>query len=178
MKPALAITAGLAALSASPAVASDRAEALVGAFQRWCLSAAPSYDGLEARAAGAGLAVEHSDSTNTPDEGLVKTKLWTVANDPTGVYSLSDGFALNKGKAVTVCELAADDAGGDDMLQALSRADRLGAPLSTRNSDDGLQRLTEFKSAYPHASILLADGTPQHAGGVILNIIEVREPGR
>ena len=178
MKPALAITAGLAALSASPAVASDRAEALVGAFQRWCLSAAPSYDGLETRATQAGLMVEHSDSTNTPDEGLVKTKLWTVANDPTGVYSLSDGFALNKGKAVTVCELSAQDAAGDDLLQALSRTDRLGAPVGARTSEDGVQRLTEFKSAYPHSSILLADGTPQHAGGVILNIIEVREPGR
>jgi hypothetical protein len=159
-------------------MASQRAEALAGAFQRWCLSAAPSYDALDARAAAAGLVIEHSDSTDTPDEGLVKTKLWTVANDPTGAYSLSDGFALKKGKAVTVCELSAQDAAGDDVLQAVSRGDYLGPALATRTSDDGVQRLTEFKAPYPHSSILLADGTPQRAGGVILNIIEVREPGR
>jgi hypothetical protein len=85
---------------------------------------------------------------------------------------------VNHGKRVTICGVAAPDAHGDDLLAILSRTDRFGPPVGQRNSDDGVQRITEFKSPIAHTTILLADGTPQNADGVILNITEVREPGR
>ena len=48
----------------------------------------------------------------------------------------------------------------------------------THTTDDGGERRTEFKAPFAHSTILLSDGTPQHATGVILNLTEVREPGR
>jgi hypothetical protein len=161
-----------------PAFASDRADALAGAFQRWCLQASPSYDALDAKATAAHLTVQTADKTDTPATGLVQTKVWEVADEPTGPYALSDGLALNHGKRVTVCEIAAPDARGDELRDVLSQPGRLGAPVGVRNSDDGVQRITEFKAPFASSSILLADGTPQDAAGVMLNIIEVREPGR
>jgi hypothetical protein len=143
VRSALAITATFAGLAAvGPVAAADRAEALAGAFQRWCLSNTPSFKALDDQAAA------------------------------------SRGLAVNHGKRVTICGVAAPDAPGEAVRNALSQPDRLGAPIATRNSDDGVQRITEFKAPYAYSSILLADGTPQNDAGVILNITEVRELGR
>jgi hypothetical protein len=178
VRSALAITAVAAALAAGPASAADRADALANAFQHWCLTSAPSFATLDAKATAAGLKVDNDNKTTTPTEGAVESKLWEVADEPTGAYALTGGLAVTKAKRVTICGVAAQDAAGADLLTALSQAGRLGAPIGARNSDDGVQRITEFKAPYAHASILLADGTPQNAAGIILNIIEVREPGR
>jgi hypothetical protein len=179
VRPELAIAAAsLAGLAAGPASASDRADALASAFQRWCLSAPPSFQALDAMASAAHLAVQSDDKTDTPAEGAVESKLWDVTDEPTGPYALTGGFAVRHGKTVTICGLAAQDARGDDLRGVLAQPGRFGAPLGVRNSDDGIQRITEFKAPFAHSSILLADGAPQNAAGVILNLIEVREPGR
>jgi hypothetical protein len=175
---ALTIAALGAGLLAGPALAADRAEALANAFQRWCLVSQPSFAALDAKATASHLTVENDDKTNTAAEGAVESKLWEVADEPTGAYALTAGVAINHGKRVTICGIAAQDAPGDPLRDLLSKTDRLGAPVGARNSDDGVQRITEFKAPFKGASILLADGTPQHADGVILHIIEVREPGR
>ena len=179
MRLTLTIAAfAVAGLCAGPAFAGDRAEALASAFQRWCLVSAPSFAALDARATASHLTVENDDKTDTPANGAVESKLWEVADEPTGVYALTGGLAVNHGKRVTICGVAAPDAPGEALRAVLSAAGRLGAPIGQRTSDDGIQRITEFKAPFAHASILLADGTPKQADGVILNIIEVREPGR
>jgi hypothetical protein len=167
-----------AGLAAGPAVAADRASALASAFQRWCLDRAPDFAALDAKAAAAGLTVANDHKTTTPADGTVESKLWDVADEPTGAYSLTGGLAVNNGKQVTICGLAAPDASGDDLRELLSRPDHFGPPTGTRASDDGALRLTEFKSPFAHAYVILSDGAPQHAAGVILNITEVREAGR
>ncbi len=179
MRPELAIAAAsLAGLAACPAAAGDRAEALADAFQRWCLSDTPSFEALDARAAAANLTIQGDNKSSTPAEGAVESKIWSVDDEPTGAYNLSDGVAVNHGKRVTVCELAAPDARGEALRDLLSEPGRLGAPIGTLTSEDGVQRITEFKAPFAHASILLTDGAPTNAAGVILNLTEVREPGR
>ena len=178
MRSTLAIGAALAGLAAGPAMAGGREVALAGAFHHWCLGAAPSFQALDAAATAANLMVEKDTKTNTPAEGQMESKLWSVSNDPTGVYDLTGGVAVRNGKTVTICGLAANDASGDEMLGLLSQPGEFGAPVDTRTSDDGGERLTEFKAPFAHSTILLSDGTPQHATGVILNLTEVREPGR
>lgn len=178
MKPALAIAAVAALMVAGPASAADREFALAAAFKSWCLGASPDFKALDARAAARKLTVENDDKTSTAAEGDVETKVWEVADDPSGTYALTGGTVLNHGKRVTICGVAAPDASGKDMLALLSQPDQFGPPTGQRDSDDGVQRITEFKAPFAHATILLADGTPQNAAGIILNITEVREPGR
>jgi hypothetical protein len=179
VNPRLAIGASLAVLMASgPAAASERAVALAAAFQDWCLSSPPSLAKIDARAQAARLPLQKGDRTDTPAEGQVEAKVWAVPGGSTGAYALSGGEAVNHGKRVTICEIAARDALGDDVRDVLAQPDRLGPPTATRDSDDGVQRITEFKAPFAHSTILLSDGTPQHAAGVMLNITEVREPGR
>jgi len=178
VRSALAIGAALAGLAAAPAVAGGREAALAGAFHHWCLGSAPSFQALDAAATAANLRVEKDTKTDTPAEGRMESKLWSVTTDPTGVYDLTGGFAVRNGKTVTICGLAANDASGDEMMDLLSTPGELGEPVETRTSDDGGERLTEFKTPFAHSTILLSDGTPQHAVGVILNLTEVREPGR
>jgi hypothetical protein len=175
----LAIGASVAALAAGgSAAATPRAEALAGAFQSWCLSSAPSYAALDAKATAAGLAVLHHSQTSSPDQGQVLSKEWTVANEPTGPYTLAAGQAVKAGRTVSLCEIDAEDALGDEVIGVLSQAGRLGAPAGSRTSDDGAARLTEFKSPFAQSAVVVTDGAPLHAAGVMLNITQVREPGR
>jgi hypothetical protein len=177
--PRLAIAGLAAALAAAgPAAAADREAALAAAFKSWCLAGPPNFAALDARATGGKLMVESDQKSTTPATGAIETKVWEVADDPSGAFALTGGTVLNHGKRVTICGVAAPDAAGQAMLDLLSQAGQLGAPVGQRNSDDGTQRITQFKSPFAHTTILLADGTPQNADGVILNITQVREPGR
>ena len=108
----------------------------------------------------------------------MQTKVWEVADEPTGSYALSDGLAVDHGKRVTVCEIAAPNPRRTTTCatRALA-AEPFGRSMSVRNSDDGVRRSAEFDHL-PAAAFTFADGTPQDAAGVMLNIIEVREPGR
>jgi hypothetical protein len=179
VNPSLAIGASVAAIAAGgPAAASVRGEAIATAFRSWCLSSPPSYAALDAKATAAGLAVQNHSQTATPPEGQLETKEWTLSSDPTGPFTLSAGQATSRAKTVSMCEVDAEDVIGDDLLAVLSRPDRLGAQTAARTSDDGGARLTEFKAPFAGATILLTDGSPQHAAGVMLNITQVREPGR
>jgi hypothetical protein len=178
LRSVLAIGAALAAFAASPAVAGARETALAGAFHHWCLGVAPSFQALDAAATAAKLTVEKDTKTNTPGEGQMESKLWAVASEPTGTYDLTGGIAVRNGKTVTICGLAAQDANGEAMLGLLSQPSEFGAPVDSRNTEDGGERLSQFKAPFAHALILLSDGTPQNAAGVILNLTEVREPGR
>jgi hypothetical protein len=178
VRAVLAIAAVSALLAAGPASAAEREYALAAAFKSWCLGASPDFKALDARAAARKLTVENDDKTDTQAEGAVETKVWEVADDPSGAYALTGGTVLNHGKRVTICGVAAPDASGKDMMELLSQPEQLGPPVGQRESDDGVQRITEFKAPFAHTTILLADGTPQSALGIILNITEVREPGR
>ena len=179
MNSGLAIGASVAALAASgSAAATPRAEALAGAIQARCLSSAPSYAAIDAKATAARYAVDHQSQTTSPDQGQILSKEWTVADAPTGPYTLAAGQAVKGGRTVSLCEIDAQDARGDDVIGVLSQPGRLGAPVGVRTSDDGGARLTQFKSPIPQSTVVVTDGAPLHAAGVMLNITEVREPGR
>jgi hypothetical protein len=184
VRPALAIAATLAPLTVGslamggPASASARSDALALAFQTWCLNTPPSFEALDMAAANANLRVDNDHKTDTPAEGAVEVKLWTVHNAETGDFALTGGLTVKGAKRVTVCGVAAPDLHGQELFDTLSEPARLGPPLGTRISEDGGARITAFKSPFAHTTIVLTDGTPQAAEGVVLNITEVRESGR
>ncbi len=149
---------------------SARSKRLAERFHSLCMQSVPDFQKLGQQANALHLQLFEERQLPTTDGSDVKQRNWLVP-DASGEFVLTSQEA-RKPRRVIGCGIAATDAGGEDLMLALSRDTKLGMPIRQKLQDPVAGKAIWWNAHVggKAVQILLAYDIPERPG-VLVNLI-------
>jgi hypothetical protein len=162
--------ATLIALSAIGAAALERSAEIVESFQAFCTLHLPDFSGIDEVATALQLPARSGENTQVGDSHY-RSKSWLVFLS-SGPHELAGSEASGPRGKLTICGVRAPDVVGKDIRLDLTKAMKLGDPVSVEVSPDGQQQIMTWKleASSNDITIVLTDNTPVQKPGINLQI--------